>query len=806
YLQVASGELAGSEVVRRAGDGAQTSYGVEGDRAVLANRPLAVLVGTGGQTHARLSVIERRSGRPVVHDAASAIAFASGSLDLSAATVPAGDVTFERVEDRALGGGARLRLPFAARDNADLTGELRVTLLDDRPALTYQVVLAPGWPQPAQAIEYLSAGGAAVVLGEHARAMADAGLVRDARFDGDGQWRSLRLEGAKPAVAWGDALPGSAGSGALVLTVLDETRFPAWLVARRDAGRAAATLGIAQPLRDPDATTGGEAATGTPDDGPLVAPRVYVELAPTADLREALAGYRAVTQAMYPPAALPAWARYQWGSWWTYGSAANEVGLRRQIDTIAESFADLGPWHIIVDAGWQDVGPGGSGDLGRAAAEKYPAGLRALVDYAHQRGVRVVLFLSPVYAHDGTAKGEWLGLPGWIGSHADWFRLLTAPGAQPARYVYDYARPAARDYLADTVRRVVTEHGADGIKIDGLGDVEGHLIPFWERRTVHPSRWAVTPVMDVYRLVWDSARLAKPDAFVESGWANPTTAQPYAHTFRHGDEWTRFDNPYPFPGLAQHFAYAAVQRGLLGQRANVGAPYGGLERPQTREWLGAALALGAHVSLAGDLRVLSPQHLAALRGLLVHYRPFEGVTRTGGGDHGLAPDWSATTLSTPTGDMTFVALVNRDSAPRRLSVALADVGLSDGPAHVALDVESGALSQVAGALTAEVPEQSLRLFVLRRTPGVLWTVSSYDAEPLSTGWRLRLRGPAGVDGRLRFYWPGPAAPTLSLDGHAVAPLTPASAAGAETFSYDSATGVLTLGYYHRGERVLEVTR
>ena len=102
--------------------------------------------------------------------------------------------------------------------------------------------------------------------------------------------------------------------------------------------------------------------------------------------------------------------RYQWGTWYAYGERIDEAKLRRQIDLIAHYLGDLGPWHVVVDAGWQDIGPEGSGDLRRASPEKFPSGLRALVDYAHARGVRVLLYLAPTYVHDGAVQGEWLAL------------------------------------------------------------------------------------------------------------------------------------------------------------------------------------------------------------------------------------------------------------------------------------------------------------------------------------------------------------------------------------------------------------
>ena len=562
--------------------------------------------------------------------------------------------------------------------------------------------------------------------------------------------------------------------------------------------------GLVQPLPE-----------GAAREGRLEGPRLSVQVAPTTDLRAALAGYREATAARYPPPALPDWVRHQWGSWWVYGSAVDEARVRAQIDVIATQLADLGPWHVLIDGGWQDTGRDATGDLGRPHPRRFPNGLRPLVDYAHARGIRVVLFFSPVYAHDDPGRGEWLALPGLLTGHPDWFRPLTPPGSPVGRFQFDYSRPGTRDYVAGVVRRMVEEHGADGIKLDGLGDVEGHLIPFPERAGHLPRRWALTPVMDVYRLVGETLRQARPEAFLESGWVNPAPAQALAHTFRYGDEWDVFDRAYPFTGLAQHFTYAAAQRSLLGQRPHVGAVFGGLNRPIADQWLGAALALGAQVSLGSDLTLLNPEGLASLRALLVHHRPFAGTTRTGPEHFGLRPTWAATTV----GELTFAALLNESAAPRAMSLDLqaAGMALAPGAEALAYDVAGGRFSRVAGTLRAEVPAQTLRLFVLRRSPGVLWTTSGYDEpEAGQPGGgailQVRLRGPRTVPGRLHLYLPGgpPGAvlldgrplPALPGDGAGTAPAEggPAEDAGGpgEGYAYDAATGHLAVRYAHAG--------
>ncbi|HET7769137.1 MAG TPA: NPCBM/NEW2 domain-containing protein [Chloroflexota bacterium] len=752
-------------------------------RLALAHRRLAVQLGFGGGEHAALSVLDARSGALIFSVAGSAIASPGGMLDLARDTVPAAPdaFSFSRIDDPALGPGAELRArlkPRAAPDGSAELIELRLALFDDRPYFTYQIVLE-GWGTAPRRLDYLSARGGSYVTGPGGRYFADASYARHGALADDGLWRSARLGIGKPAVIWADGRPGST-----VFAMLDEQRLPAWLVAHRDPGRAAAAVGVSQPVH--------AALDGTPAETPgdLAGPRLLVEQSAAADLPGALATYRRVISTLYPPAPVADWVRYQWGSWYAYGDRVDEARVRRQIDLIADYLSDLGPWHVVIDAGWQDIGLEGSGDLGRANPGKFPSGLRALVDYAHSRGVRVMLYLSPTYVHDGAVQGEWLGLHGLLRTHPEWFVRVSPQGAAPGRFIFDVSHPEARAYLAEAVGRFVTEHDADGISLDGLGDIEGQLVPMAERTAFLPDRWKLTPVMDVYRLVAESLWARKPNAHIESGWVSPAAAHPYAHTFRFADDWNAFDYGYPNGGLLQHFDYAVVQR-ALGQRGQVGASYGGFNRPLADQWIGMAMATGGHISLGSDLTFVRAEGYAALRAQLVHYRPFAGETRTGTECQGLCPSWAATHV----GDLTFVGLMNREREGRRVEVRLADLpgGAAASSGAVAYDVAAGRLARVGETLAAEVPAQTFRLFVVRRTPGVYWTTSSYETESLGTGWRLSVRGPAAVEGHVRFYLPGGAPREVRLDGRTISVPRPGQWEGA---SYDAASQVLSVQYVH----------
>ncbi|MBI3973236.1 MAG: hypothetical protein HY332_18330, partial [Chloroflexi bacterium] len=790
-------------------------------------RRLAVLFGFAGAEHATLTVVDTRNGTLVVTGAGSAISSAAGVMSVADWTIPAGDDAYslDRIDDPALGSGGEIRATLRLRDRSEATATVRLALFDEQPYLTYQLTLE-NWPLPDTRpddtptpirLDYLSASGAAFVAGESMRYFADASYVREAELEDDGLWRNVRLGIGSPAVIWGSARPG-----AIVLAMLGEQRLPAWLVLRRDPGRAAAAAGISQPMLVPDeaaapatkiamaAKSAGTDATPTS----LAGPRLLLEVTDTPDLRAALANYRRISEALYPPAPLPDWVRYQWGSWWVYGSGVDEERMRQHIDLISTYLGDLGPWHILIDGGWQDLGWDGSGDLRRANPERFPSGLRALVDYAHARGIRVIVLYSAVYAHDGTGFGEWLAQPRLITEHPEWFRRLAPPDSPSSSYMFDYSSPAARRYLAGVLATYVVDHDADGVKIDGLGDVEGQLIPFSERTINFSDRWMLTPVVDIYRMVAKTVLAAKPDAFIESGWVNPPVAHQYAHSFRYGDELNRSDNEYPFPGLLQHFRYGAIQRALLNQRPNIGAIYGGFNTPVADQWLGAALALGAQVSLGSDLNFLTPEGFAALRAMLVHQRPFAGTTRIGPEHYGLRPAWAATTI----GGLTFVGLANEQPDTQRIEVPLSEVlpaGARDtggtpgtgGGDYLAYDVFQNRFARVEGVLAADVPAHGLALIVLRRTPGVVWTTSSYSETTSSAGWHVYVRGPANVQGRLQFHLPRTAPSTapgaapraapgaVLLDGRRLGPLTPDAPEGHD---YDPATGVLTLRYRHAG--------
>jgi alpha-galactosidase len=74
-----------------------------------------------------------------------------------------------------------------------------------------------------------------------------------------------------------------------------------------------------------------------------------------------------------------------------FGTAIDEWKMREFIDYIASYLRDAGPWHILLDAGWFIAEGRPGAELSRVDTEKFPSGIRALVDYAHARDIRMIL-------------------------------------------------------------------------------------------------------------------------------------------------------------------------------------------------------------------------------------------------------------------------------------------------------------------------------------------------------------------------------------------------------------------------------
>ena len=197
---------------------------------------------------------------------------------------------------------------------------------------------------------------------------------------------------------------------------------------------------------------------------PLETPHAYVGLSDVATGRasEALRAFvmTAVRQGR-PYSPLVAY-----NTWFTYGTGIDENSMRAEI----ESAADLGIELFVVDAGWYPSGSDPSDfttGLGvwEEDRERFPSGLRALSDLAHERGMKFGIWVEPervdmqTVGKPGLARERWLAMSN--GRYTPDVPNRQAPAAQIC-----LAAPEARDWVIERLTRLIDDVHPDYLKLD----------------------------------------------------------------------------------------------------------------------------------------------------------------------------------------------------------------------------------------------------------------------------------------------------------------------------------------------------
>ena len=522
----------------------------------------------------------------------------------------------------------------------------------------------------------------------------------------------------------------------------------------------------------------------------LWSPRLFLQIAQASAPAWAFEEYKQLTAHLYPPASPPDWLRYQWDSWYPYGLRLTETALKRQIVYLSNNLGDLGQWHVVLDLGWYLTGDDPQAGWGTPDPAKFPSGLRALVDFAHQHGVKVVVTLSlpVVYGATETPSLNWLWLPQLVSDNPTWFLPLGGD-----RYLCNFHAPGFRGYLRESVlQRLLKECGVDGVKLEGLA---GGRLESLDRET--RARYAsdfpsASQTLDIYDTVYSATTDLRPSSYVEGGWVNPPAAAPFAHCFRTAEERPTFRGDYPTWGLLEHVDQALAQLTMLGQRPHLGLVF---EAPNTslisRRWLAASAALASEVGLSFDLEQLSPEALAEYRALLNNLHPFQGTLRLAGGRFPL--DVFGTVLN-GTG---YLAIVNREDKPVDRLVDLTPLVGRAAEATCVYDVQQGQFLLTTGGVTLRLEPNSLRFLITRTQPGLIWSTSAVKVIEGNRGLAVWAWGPASVPGLVRLYCP--ALRSVVIDGQELfaGGIPPA---WQNRLTYDYATGVLSINYQHKGRQ------
>lgn len=765
---------------RSPGSQASALYDAERQSIVLANDRLAVILGYGGERHGLLNVIDLESRRLIVRDTTPSLTATDlSSIALSRHTTVAQKegYRFERVNDPALGSGTEVTVDFLV-PGADVVISPRLTLFDGAGYFTYRLELREvEWTVAVSKFCFFDhQRGGAFLVGEEAGYITDYSMIRRAEISDDSILRQELVGLGKPLLLY-----SKARSRGLLMAIIDRVADPAVFSLKVEAGRVSGRVGFEHIVPEDERNRRIQ-----------ISPRLFFQVMSCSSPEQATEQFRRVMAALYPPLPVPEWVKYQWGTWYAFYMDYDEDIVKEQIDYIAANLADLGPWNILLDAGWY-IAEGRDGSDWEVDEEKFPSGLRALVDYAHSKGLKVVLYFSAPYLDDREREGNWLGLRGFIEKHPDWVIRLQADNAG-ASYVYDLTKPEVVEYMRKLISDFFHLYDVDGIKIDGLGQAEGEQLIAEERDTFGDVNRIRMFTMRIYRLIYEEATKAKKDVYIEGGWATPNFANMFAHTFRYGDEFPAFEHRYPAGGLLEHVDYASIQKRLLGQRPNMGMAWGGPEsQSMIRLWFQAALAMGTQMTLSTDLTHLSTRDLSALRSILVHYNAFQGETRFVG-----MP--LAQSFATTTNGITYLGVLNREREAKRVTLKLSDHGLEEKRQYLLYDVASNRYSKVQGSFSANVRGSSFRLFLLRKDPGVMWTNSSFEEQSEPNSLKVRLTGPTSITGTVQLYVPSPS--SVRMDGKELKPTTRLSAGSGYMYARD--TGVLRVRYRHDRPHTIEV--
>ncbi|MSQ27482.1 MAG: hypothetical protein EXR51_05030 [Dehalococcoidia bacterium] len=773
----ASGVFARADVQRNKSGDEQPSavrgwHDAADQRFMLDNGRTVLTLSTGAAAPGRVSILNRSHQAPHVYQAAPGLEQSPGEpIRLMLATdrgaPPANP--FAAIEHPALGRGLTLTQRYRAQRSA-LTVEVQWSLFEDETYLTFQARIVDPPPQMTNPrfVVFDDREGQ-VFAGEGLQYLTGYGRPRHIKVRDDGITRRDIAGEGNPVFLWSDQ-----ASQSIVLAALEGSSEPARFSIQLPPGRATANLGFSTGRR-----TGGE--------GALTSPLVLLDLPASTNPIEALRPFRTVFAALYPALELPSWSRFEWNSWYSYYMDISDKVIARQVDYLAENLKDLGPWHISIDAGWNVAEGHPNADWREVNIEKFPWGIRPVVDYAHAAGVRATLYFSAPYVDTRAKPLNWLGLRGLVEQHPEWLIQVDSDEAGDG-YAYDFSHPGFRQYLRDLFFDYLVTHGADGIEVDGLGTAPLALQTPGGRNGNGQAPAVTGQTMEIYRFIRDTVLEIWPGALIYSGWHTPLFANPYSHFFWHSDEFPGFTHTYPFGGLKEHVEYAILQQGMWGQRAHMGFAYGDPNTNVTaRWWLEASIALGTHIALGFDLPLMNPATLSMYRERLAHYRPFTGEMFTVGSSY--PPEVSGSRRD----GFTYLGVMNSRNEPHDYRVPLQEMGLDPSRQYVLLDAEGGRYSLVSGQLTAILPPQSFRFYVLRSEPGVFWSNSSHQESWRSDELMVDVDGPSQISGYVDVIVPRPA--RVWVDGEEL-PIVAEEDASELSAVYFDATGILSVRYPH----------
>jgi alpha-galactosidase len=177
------------------------------------------------------------------------------------------------------------------------------------------------------------------------------------------------------------------------------------------------------------------------------------------------------------------------------GLKVSEASEKLFFDALTKEGIRLDYWWM--DAGWYPCDPEGWPKTGTWEVDKarFPNGIRAVSDYVHAKGTKLILWFEP----ERVTAGSWLAT-----QHPDW--LLGG-------VLLNLGNPNARRWLTDHVDKLLTEQGIDLYRQDFNMDPLG----YW-RGADAPDRQGMTENLHVqgYLAYWDELLRRHPGMLIDS--------------------------------------------------------------------------------------------------------------------------------------------------------------------------------------------------------------------------------------------------------------------------------------------------
>jgi alpha-galactosidase len=384
---------------------------------------------------------------------------------------------------------------------------------------------------------------------------------------------------------------------------------------------------------------------------------------------------------------------------------ANEQNQIMHIDRYREEGLKLDYWWM--DAGWY-VQKSGWPEVGTWEIDprRFPRGLRPISDYAHAKGMGIVVWFEP----ERVAAGTWLAKnhPGW------------ALGGEKGGLL-NLGNPEAWNWLLGHVDRMITEQGIDWYRQDFNMDPLG----YW-RANDAADRQGITEIRHVTGLLayWDELRRRHPnlriDCCASGGRRNDL------ESLRRAVPLWRTDYAFEPIGTQCHtYGISSwIPYSGSGTVACSGAGYYGGGRTPVEPyafWSNAAPSLGCGI----DIRVKTIDY-AALRRLLAQWRSVAAYYY--GDYYPLAPYsqdatvWVAWQFDAPEQGGGMVQAFRRGESPYE-SIRTKLHGLDENAVYTVTNLGSAATVELSGR---ELSQNGLAIAIPER-PGV--AVVTYKKKP-----------------------------------------------------------------------------